>query len=146
MREIKTTVIEINLTRLMGLTGNMIQDSPIELELIPLYKYRHTEDSNTYTLFTNIVLEKLYGSVKNYTLSDIYTFIPKKRYEHCFLNFVHTLEIFILNKIRPNPLDIVFLKYKVFTKESIIAIFRVDFLKENYNDALPIATDSVCAG
>lgn len=107
----KKETIVLDLTSFKKITGRLVRDKPYELKLIDFYSFLSNEDNDPFTLFTNHILKELYQDNELHTYDDITAFFKESYYVNVVMKFLDTLEIYILNKMPPNFLDIKFNRY-----------------------------------
>jgi len=131
MSQVEHEDVEIDLSPFIRIAGKILDNNPIELDLIHMYKHIPNELNNPYVRFTQKILQNIYADNKEHPLSDIDKFIPKAKYVHTVTNFINLLDCYILNKVKPNVLDIVFKKYFIKEPTKIVAIYRVYYEVRN---------------
>lgn len=103
--------IVLDLTNFKKIAGKLIPEKVLEIKLIEFYRLLSNEDNDTFILFTNYILKHLYQDNENHKYDEIVTFFKESYYVNVVMYFLDTLEIYLLNKVSPECVDIKFSKY-----------------------------------
>lgn len=120
-----SSLIEIDLSRFINITGKLVPGVPLELKLIEFYSQIESDEDNAFNKFTNYILKYLYKDSIDRPYSEITTFYKEKEYIHIVVYFLDMLEIYILSKIEPNVINIKFKEFKEKTDTKIVGVFEL---------------------
>lgn len=103
--------IVLDMTKFKNFSGKLVSDQPLELKLIEYYRLLSNEDNDPFILFTSYILKYLYQDQEEHKYDEIVTFFKESYYVNVVMYFLDMLEIYILNKVGPDCIDIKFNKY-----------------------------------
>lgn len=121
----KFEYIDIDLTKFRNISGRLIPGEQVELKIIEFYRYIQNEDNNIFELFTKYLLKILYKDDIDRDYYEIYTIYKEKFYIHTVNYFNELLDMYILNKIDPIFVDIVFDSYVENSDDKIVVKFKI---------------------
>lgn len=106
----QTEYIDIDLSSLYQLSGNLIPDMNIELRLIELYSYSNRIE--IFNRFTEIVLKDVYyyQEVKE-PLKEINKFFKYKVFLSTVTKFIDFIEIMILKELANDKINLIDISY-----------------------------------
>ena len=102
--------VDIDLSSLYKLSGNLIPDMNIELRLIELYSYSNRTE--IFNRFTEIVLKEVYyyQEVKE-PLKEINKFFKYKVFLSTVTKFINFIEIIILKELANDKINLIDISY-----------------------------------
>ena len=102
--------VDIDLSSLYKLSGNLIPDINIELRLIELYSYSNRTE--IFNRFTEIVLKEVYyyQEVKE-PLKEINKFFKYKVFLSTVTKFINFIEIIILKELSNDKINLIDISY-----------------------------------
>ncbi len=102
--------VDIDLSSLYKLSGNLIPDMNIELRLIELYSYSNRTE--IFNRFTEIVLKEVYyyQEVKE-PLKEINKFFKYKVFLSTVTKFINFIEIIILKELSNDKINLIDISY-----------------------------------
>ncbi len=102
--------VDIDLSSLYQLSGNLIPDVNIELRLIELYSYSNRTE--IFNRFTEIVLKEVYyyQEVKE-PLKEINKFFKYKVFLSTVTKFINFIEIIILKELSNDKINLIDISY-----------------------------------
>ena len=105
-----TEYVDIDLSSLYKLSGNLIPDMNIELRLIELYSYSNRTE--IFNRFTEIVLKDVYyyQEVKE-PLKEINKFFKYKVFLSTVTKFINFIEIIILKELSNDKINLIDISY-----------------------------------
>ena len=105
-----TEYVDIDLSSLYKLSGNLIPDMNIELRLIELYSYSNRTE--IFNRFTEIVLKDVYyyQEVKE-PLKEINKFFKYKVFLSTVTKFINFIEIIILKELANDKINLIDISY-----------------------------------
>lgn len=106
----QTEYVDIDLSSLYQLSGNLIPDMNIELRLIELYSYSNRTE--IFNRFTEIVLKDVYyyQEVKE-PLKEINKFFKYKVFLSTVTKFIDFIEIMILKELANDKINLIDISY-----------------------------------
>lgn len=102
--------IDVDLTKIKKLSGELIPDTPIELRLIELYSYNNRTD--IFNSFATIVLQDIYmfTDIKD-PIKHITKFFKYKVFLSIVNKFINYIEILVLKEIKDDKINILNITY-----------------------------------
>jgi hypothetical protein len=121
----RTTYLDIDLSKLYKHTGSFVPDLPLELKLIEGFMLYGNDEETVIDEFTNIVLQSIYNDKLNRPYEEIHSFYKESEYISKIFLFLNKLEILILNNVKPDIINIRFKQYIEKTANKLIVTFEV---------------------
>ena len=107
----KEETVILDLTSFKKISGKLIQDKLYELKLIEYYSFLSNEDTDPFIMFTTYILKELYRDNEIHKYDEIITFFKESYYVNVVMRFLDMLEMYLLNNVSPECLDIKFNRY-----------------------------------